>query len=155
MTTYPYFHFYRHLSRELAEDLQNERSSILSSLSDIFPIEPVHPSTLLFSILSLSLPNSDFSTDDTDDDNISSALGFTAHLVNLVAIYLAVPIYYPLRVIGSRSLIQDPISTIRGTRLFPLYSKGVDRYRFDYAVYLLNKNGLSFLSLSLFLLCQQ
>lgn len=34
----------------------------------------------------------------------------------------------------------DLISMMRGPRAFPLYPKGVDRYRFDYAVFLLNKN---------------
>lgn len=34
----------------------------------------------------------------------------------------------------------DLISVMRGPRAFPLYGKGVDRYRFDYGVFLLNKN---------------
>jgi hypothetical protein len=29
---------------------------------------------------------------------------------------------------------------MKGSRAFPLFAKGVDRYRFDYAVFLLNKN---------------
>lgn len=32
------------------------------------------------------------------------------------------------------------ISMMRGPRAFPLYGRGVDRYRFDYGVFLLNKN---------------
>lgn len=29
---------------------------------------------------------------------------------------------------------------MKGPRAFPLYGKGVDQYRFDYGVFLLNKN---------------
>ena len=39
----------------------------------------------------------------------------------------------------SRSVIRDDISQSISPK-FPLYSKGVDRTRFEYAVFLLNKN---------------
>ncbi|KAF9161733.1 hypothetical protein DFQ26_004199 [Actinomortierella ambigua] len=56
---------------------------------------------------------------------------------------------------GSRSTVIDPISMLVGPREFPLYSKGQDRKRFEFGVFLMNKNieqllhsqGLQFLDL--------
>ena len=53
---------------------------------------------------------------------------------------MGVPLHYPIQCLGSRSAILDLISVMRGPRAFPLYDKGVERYRFDYGVFLLNKN---------------
>lgn len=70
----------------------------------------------------------------------SSALGYTAQLVSLLATYLGVGLHYSIQVRGSRSAILDTISVMRGPRAFPLYYFGVERYRFEYGVFLLNKN---------------
>jgi hypothetical protein len=48
-----------------------------------------------------------------------------------------VPLRYPMLPMCSRSSIKDVISNIGR---YPLYSKGVDRTRFEYGVFLLNKN---------------
>lgn len=127
---------------EVQHSLRRRRASLISSLSSIYPIEPV-PSTsdsLLFSINSLPLPNSLFIYPKVDSSGHSTALGWTAALTSLMANYLAVPLHYPITVVGSRSFVEDPVSMIRGPRAFPLYAKGVDRYRFDYGVFLLNKD---------------
>lgn len=123
------------------------RASIIGQLSTIFPIDLVDATNILFSICGMPLPNGDFETSlqrssglDFDDDHISSALGFVAQAVQLLAAYLTIPLYYPIRCMGSRSLVQDPISQMKGPKIFPLYSRGVDQYRFEYAVFLLNKN---------------
>ena len=81
-----------------------------------------------------------------------------AQLVNMLAAYLGIPLHYPITPSGSRSLITDWISMMRGPRAcvqqvflvdnadfgfddrFPLYATGVERYRFEYAVFLLNKD---------------
>lgn len=42
--------------------------------------------------------------------------------------------------VSSRSTIRDEISHPTANAKFPLYSKGVERTRFDYGVYLLEKN---------------
>lgn len=125
------------------------RAGLIGELSSIFPIDLVDASNVLFSICGLALPNGDFEAQqallrstglDLDDDQISSALGYVAQAVQLLAAYLTVPLYYPLRCVGSCSLVQDPISQMKGPKIFPLYSRGVDRYRFEYAVFLLNKD---------------
>jgi len=55
-------------------------------------------------------------------------------------VYMGKGLVYPITYIGSRSLIRDNISAMVGPRMFPLFSKGVDTYRFEYAVFLLNKD---------------
>jgi len=122
------------------------RTHIVTLLSHLFPIEPVlpspsHPSPppLLFSIHSLALPNSTYPPS-YSDDLLSSALGYAAHLTLFLAAYLGVPLCYPVIWRGSRSVVKDGISMMKGPRAFPLYGKGVDQYRFDYGVFLLNKN---------------
>lgn len=129
----------------LAADSFARRTQLITLLSSIFPIEPVvaasssTSSDLLFSICGLSLPNSAFSSSPSDDV-LSSALGYAAQLTQMLAAYLAVPLVYPIRSRGSRSTVLDEISMMKGPRAFPLYGKGVDQYRFDYGVFLLNKD---------------
>ncbi len=75
-----------------------------------------------------------------DKDETAAALGYTTHLVYLMAMYLQVPLRYPLQPVSSRSLVRDPVSIIGGSRSFPLYTHGMPPNRFHWAVYLLNKN---------------
>ncbi|KAK4050738.1 hypothetical protein OIO90_004960 [Microbotryomycetes sp. JL221] len=129
--------------------MANERRvEIITLLSQMFPIDAVEnpPASLaqvspqlLFSINKLPLPNSTY-PQSFSDDVLSSALGYTAQVVSLLSTYLAVPLNYPIKCLGSRSAVVDPISMMKGPRAFPLYGKGVDRYRFDYGVFLLNKD---------------
>lgn len=118
------------------------RAQHITSLESIFPIQPIlDAGPLLFSIASVKLPNSSFDPSGADDEFVSTALGSTAQFITLLAHYLATVLPYPLIIRGSRSLITDNITgSIRGPRAFPLYSRGVERYRFDYAVFLLNKD---------------
>lgn len=130
---------------DLANSTQTRQTQLITLLSHIFPIEPVPTAPrgvspdLLFSILGIALPNSTFSSS-YSDDLVSSALGYAAQVTQLLAAYLAVPMAYPITCRGSRSYLQDEISMMKGSRAFPLFAKGVERYRFDYAVFLLNKN---------------
>ncbi|KAF7938673.1 uncharacterized protein EAE98_001011 [Botrytis deweyae] len=122
--------------------IRDHRRRLCEELIEIYPIEPTsHP--LLFTICGLPLPNT------TDDDNISSAdedvvaaaLGYVAQLVNHLQYYLGVPLPYPITPHASRSLIHDPISLVQDRqRIFPLYPQSVIRFRFDWGVFLLNKN---------------
>lgn len=134
--------------RSILLSISQRRAGLISELSTIFPVELVDAANVLFSICGVPLPNGDSiqaslqtSTGlDLDEDHISSALGYVAQAVQLLAAYLTIPLYYPIKCMGSRSLVQDPISQMKGPKIFPLYSKGVDRYRFEYAVFLLNKD---------------
>ncbi|KAG0696266.1 hypothetical protein DFH29DRAFT_951775 [Suillus ampliporus] len=127
------------------------RTSLISTLSRIYPIELLSPSELLFTILTVPLPIpfnvtepapplSLASHKEVTEDAVATALGFAAQLVQLLAIYTGKGLTYPITCIGSRSLIRDNISAMVGPRMFPLFSKGVDTYRFEYGVFLLNKD---------------
>ncbi|SCV71520.1 BQ2448_3108 [Microbotryum intermedium] len=121
--------------------IEARRAQLITLLTHMFPIEPVAAdgSSLLFSILSIPLPNSTYPSN-ASDDQLSSALGYAAQVASTLAAYIGVPLHYPIKCLGSRSAIIDPISMMRGPRAFPLYGKGVDKYRFDYGVFLLNKD---------------
>ncbi|TKY85428.1 hypothetical protein EX895_005590 [Sporisorium graminicola] len=153
---------------EIALRLHMQQASLLRDLETIFPIELSDASSLLFSVCGLPLPNAVSSLTpaelaneerrwkDTvkrqlpastrpvfhpfDDDTVSSALGLVAQLVVLLSTYLATPIHYPLATAGSRAVVQDGISLMSGPRAFPLYAKGMERYRYEYAAFLLNKD---------------
>ncbi|KAK0232827.1 UV radiation resistance protein and autophagy-related subunit 14-domain-containing protein [Armillaria fumosa] len=127
------------------------RTTILSTLSWIFPIELRSPPDLLYTILDVPLPIPFSSSDpgpplflashnDVNEDTVATALGYAAQLVQFTAVYLRKSLVYPVTFVGSRSLIRDGISAMVGPRMFPLFSKGVDTYRFEYGVFLLNKD---------------
>eukprot|EP01104_Vermistella_antarctica_P018357 TRINITY_DN6764_c0_g1_i1.p1 TRINITY_DN6764_c0_g1~~TRINITY_DN6764_c0_g1_i1.p1 ORF type:complete len:1266 (+),score=221.68 TRINITY_DN6764_c0_g1_i1:174-3971(+) len=89
------------------------------------------------SIRGVRLPNSDFTG--CDEESIAKALGYVAHFALVLSSWLQVPLRYPMIAMGSRSFIRDEISQATHP-IFPLYSRGVERPRFEYAVYILNKN---------------
>ncbi|KAH0556237.1 hypothetical protein GP486_005839 [Trichoglossum hirsutum] len=128
------------LVEHTAEELRGQRRRICEDLMDIFPIEPVPGHPLSFTIRGLPLPNSNFESSDVDEDTIAAAFGHVAHLVYLLSFYLSTPLLYPVQLQSSTSFILDPISLMPGPRTFPLYAKASVYYRFDYAVFLLNKD---------------
>ncbi|KAI9840886.1 MAG: hypothetical protein M1838_003862 [Thelocarpon superellum] len=119
--------------------LRDQRRRICEDLAAIYPIEPIPHQALSFTIRGLALPNSSFRN--SDDDTTAAALGHVAHLLHHLSLYLSIPVPYPLTPRASSSSVSDPISIMPDTaRLFPLYAQGVARFRFDYAVFLLNKD---------------
>ncbi|RPB25845.1 hypothetical protein L211DRAFT_821722 [Terfezia boudieri ATCC MYA-4762] len=120
------------------EGISGQQRRIITELQKIYAIEPIPDKPLAFTICNLHLPNTEF--EDQDDDTVAAALGYTAHLVYLLSFYLKVYLRYPVQPMGSNSSIRDPISIIQGSRNFPLYPKGQVAYRFEYAVFLLNKD---------------
>ncbi|KAF1939273.1 hypothetical protein EJ02DRAFT_408909 [Clathrospora elynae] len=127
---------------KIQEDITGQRRRICEDLLRIYPIEPVQGKSLAFTIRGLLLPNSVF--DDTNEDVTSAALGYVAHAVNMLSSYLSIILPYPISLHGSTSTIEDPLAITQGNqnhlRTYPLYMKGVVRYRFEYGVFLLNKN---------------
>ncbi|CAN8285262.1 unnamed protein product [Cochlearia groenlandica] len=99
-----------------------------------------------------------FFTEKKDVQKSATALGYVAHAVSLIALYLRVPIRYPLSLGGSKTYIRDyapyiepssttsdmsPVSTLCQNSNFvefPLFLDGQDTTRAAYAVFLLNKN---------------
>lgn len=127
--------------KDYSEEIHGQRRRICEELLHIFPIEST-TQPLLFTICGLTLPNTSFEDAGSDSEEIySAALGFVARLVDMLQYYLSVPLPYPVTPYGSRSVIRDNISTLQDSqRTFPLYTRGAIRFRFDYAVFLLNKN---------------
>uniref|UniRef100_A0A146L8X9 UV radiation resistance-associated gene protein n=1 Tax=Lygus hesperus TaxID=30085 RepID=A0A146L8X9_LYGHE len=119
--------------------LDYRQKKLISELSFIYPIKELSDGR--FTIRDVHLPNSeDF--DGKDELMVSVALGFVAHLVQMMAYFLNIPTRYPILHFGSRSKIVDHIiDTIPDKdREFPLYSRGKEKLPFDYGVFLLNKN---------------
>lgn len=134
--------------RSLLDAIAGQRRRICEDLAAIYPIEPaptLSTSTstptappLSFTIRGLALPNSDFST--APEDTTAAALGHAAQLTAQLAYYLSAPLPYPLTFRGSASTIRDPVGRLAGPAVFPLHARGQVFYRFEYGVFLLNKD---------------
>lgn len=127
----------RRLQDQNMEEINGQIRRISGDLLDIYPIEPTPNVPLVFTIAGLTLPNSNF--EDIDRDVVAAALGHTAHLVYLLSFYLSIPLPYPIKPFLSNSLIHDPVSVSLPQRTYPLHPVNV-HYRFEYGVFLLNKN---------------
>ncbi|KAF2203235.1 UV radiation resistance-associated gene protein [Delitschia confertaspora ATCC 74209] len=129
------------LIRRTKEDMTGQRRRICEDLLKIYPIDPIPNRPLSFTICGLSLPNSDF--EDANQDTAAAALGYVAEVLSLLSPYLGIDLPYPVDVKGSSSTVEDPLSvseTKGFQRTYPLFMKGVVRYRFEYGVFLLNKD---------------
>jgi hypothetical protein len=101
------------------------RTTLLQTLSSIFPIEPLESKDLLFTIVTVPLPVP-FSSSEPgpplsltgkpsfNDETVASALGLVAQVVQLVSAYMGYALTYPVTCIGSRSVVKDPISAMMG-----------------------------------------
>ncbi|CAG8051831.1 unnamed protein product [Penicillium olsonii] len=125
------------LLNQNAEEMKGQTRRIAEDLLTVYPIEPISDKPLAFTIAGLALPNSCF--EDIDREVVAAALGHTVHLVYLLSFYLSAALPYPVNANGSTSFIQDPISASLSARTYPLYPVSV-QYRFEYAVFLLNKD---------------
>ncbi|KAK9453660.1 UV radiation resistance protein/autophagy-related protein 14 [Dipodascopsis uninucleata] len=120
------------------KEIAGQRKRICEDLDKIYPIEPIVGRTFAFSIRGIELPNTSYNG--YDEEQIGTALGYTAHLVYLLSFYLGVKLRYPVNPGGNRSYVEDPVSVFQGPRTFPLWPKGSVYYRFEYGVFLLNKS---------------
>jgi hypothetical protein len=124
--------------KQNVDDIHGQRRRVCEDLQKIFPVEPVEGRSLAFTICGLQLPNSEF--DDADELESAAALGHVAQVVHQLSFYLSTPLPYPLHCRGSTSSVDDPISSTTGATSYPLFSKGTARFRFEYGVFLLNKD---------------
>lgn len=143
----------------LLPKIYSTRARHAQALDQIFPIVPVSASALLYSILEIPLPiplgpkdpapplalspaQTPEGCPKVDERTTSAALGYAALLVHLIATLggAAASLAYPVTYAGSRSHVRDVVSAMQGPRSFPLYGRGVERYRYEYAVFLLNKD---------------
>ncbi|EKG20525.1 hypothetical protein MPH_02052 [Macrophomina phaseolina MS6] len=124
--------------QQTQDEILGHRRRVCEDLLKIYPIEPIPGHSLNFTIRGLPLPNSEF--DDVREDVTAAALGYVAQVVAHLSIYLSLPLAYPIQPKASSSAIEDPISMTTGPRIYPLFMKGAVRYRFEYGVFLLNKD---------------
>ena len=87
-------------------------------------------------------------------EKLATALGYVAHILQLLSTYFDIPLRYPVKPVNSRSYICDVLpgkpnakskqQNAPETIKFPLYIDHVgverERTRFAYAVFLLNKD---------------
>ncbi|KAG9889648.1 hypothetical protein KCU98_g15099, partial [Aureobasidium melanogenum] len=132
--------------------ITQQRRRIAHDLSKIYPIAPVLNQSLAFTIRGMHLPNSE-ALDTATPESLAAALGHVSHVIQLLSLYLGAVLPYPCRPRSSTSTILDPISILNtpsatskavsdeiAARTFPLFLKGAVRFRFEYGVFLLNKD---------------
>ena len=112
----------------LQQKISSMRTSLLSILATIFPIELYSPPDLLFTILDVPLPIPLTAADpappltmaehkEVTEESVATALGYAAQVLQILAVYLGRDLVYPVTCIGSRSLIRDGISAMVGPRM--------------------------------------
>ncbi|KAI7827051.1 UV radiation resistance protein and autophagy-related subunit 14-domain-containing protein [Gamsiella multidivaricata] len=135
------------------KEYSTKRTELIATLFTIFPITESERDPSVLRICNIPLPNSVYIG--MDEEAVAIALGFTTQLVTMLAHYLSVPLRYPLTPMGSRAFVLDPVSLLVGPKEFPLFGKSQERHRFEYGVFLLNKDieqlmnsqGLQFMDL--------
>jgi len=102
---------------QLQVALTAQRRRICLDLQSIYPICSVDDETLRFTIRGIYLPaTGKWDGGSVGEEQVATALGWTAHLVWLLSFYLGLPLRYPVQPVGGRSLIKDPVSIIMGSR---------------------------------------
>jgi UV radiation resistance-associated gene protein len=101
--------------KQLDASLTAQRRRISLDLQNIYPVVSVDDETLRFTIRAVRLPSTG-KFEGTPDEEVATALGWTAHLVYLLSLYLCVPLRYPVQPVGGRSLVKDPVSIVMGSR---------------------------------------
>ncbi|CAO3611379.1 unnamed protein product [Mucor hiemalis] len=94
--------------------LNRRKKELIADLFSIYPIEQSYDDSQQFRIRGIYLPNSIY--DGQNAELIATALGFTAHLVSMLAFYLEIPLRYPTIPMGSRAIIRDVVSVLSGSR---------------------------------------
>ncbi|KAJ3030932.1 UNVERIFIED_CONTAM: hypothetical protein HDU68_007293 [Siphonaria sp. JEL0065] len=113
--------------------------SFITDLKEIYPINTLREDPNAYFIRRIWLPHSEFVG--VDEERTATALGWTAHAVTLIALFLEIPLRYPINPMSSRSMILDRIYQHTSMNMeFPLFMKGSEKPRFEYGVFLLNKN---------------
>ncbi|CAG5118810.1 unnamed protein product [Candidula unifasciata] len=126
------------LVKENAQVLFRRKQIIREMVQDIYPITEDEKG---FYICNVRLPNAE-DYQGQDEMRVSIALGFTCHLTQMISHFMDLPLRYPMVYRGSRSTIIDHIHSklTDKDREFPLYGKGKEKFQYNYAVFLLNKN---------------
>uniref|UniRef100_A0A0B6ZKD3 C2 domain-containing protein n=1 Tax=Arion vulgaris TaxID=1028688 RepID=A0A0B6ZKD3_9EUPU len=128
------------LVKENAQVLFRRKQIIKEMVHDIYPITEDEKGQHFY-ICNVRLPNAE-DYQGQDELRVSVALGFTCHLTQMISHFMDLPLRYPMMYRGSRSVIIDHIHSklTEKDREFPLFGKGKEKFQYNYAVFLLNKN---------------
>lgn len=131
-----------HEAQSAEQTISGHVHRVCEELARIFPIEAVEGRPLHFTILGCYLPNAKFNDPAAVESVTATALGYVAFILTQLSNYLSIALPYPLTALGSTSTVSDPISihVAKTSRIYPLYQTGSIPFRFDYAVFLLNKD---------------
>jgi hypothetical protein len=114
--------------------------TLIAELSQTFCIRQLNET---FTICDVILPHGDpMESAAASAEQTAVALGFVAHLVQLLSQFLLVPLQYPIQCNGSRTTIIDNIHIGLDIKEFPLYIKGTEKSLYQFGLYLLWRNIL-------------
>lgn len=123
-----------------AHKIRSRQAMLVRELGTVYPIEYVGAGD--FTIRGIKISNADLtggsSSGRVDEETISTALGYIAHLVFMLSKYLHVTLRYKVVPYSSRSYLKDEINDPNGE--YPLYKKGIEKERFDRATAYLKKD---------------
>ena len=131
-----------HESQAIEHKIVGHIHRVCEDIAHVFPIEPIPGKSLCFTILDNYLPNADFSSSLANEFATAAALGYVASVLDQLSVYLSIALPYPLKPFASSSSVSDPISiqVAKTSREYPLFQTGSVTYRFEYGVFLLNKD---------------
>lgn len=113
------------------------QAALVKELGSVYPIEYVGAGE--YSIRGIKITTADLSLNSrADEELISTALGYIAHLVFMLSKYLHVSLRYRLVPFSSRSFLKDEVNDPNGE--YPLYKKGVDKERYEKAMLFLKRD---------------
>ncbi|KAG7393241.1 hypothetical protein PHYPSEUDO_011246 [Phytophthora pseudosyringae] len=120
-----------------AHKIRSRQAMLVKQLGTVYPIEYVGAGE--YSIRGIRIANSDLTGGGKNDEEmISTALGYIAHLVFMLSKYLQVNLRYRVVPYSSRSFLKDEINDSQGE--YPLYKKGVEKDRHEKAIRFLRKD---------------
>ena len=127
---------------QLRHHISGQRRRVCFDLADIYPIDPIPEKSFAFTIRGLALPKASFAgfSSTHEDTVIAAALGHVVQVISLLSLYLSALLPYPISSLCSTSSIVDAPAMTAGIRAYPLFPRSGPRFRFEYGVFLLNKD---------------
>ncbi|CAI5737006.1 unnamed protein product [Hyaloperonospora brassicae] len=120
-----------------AHKIRSRQAMLVKQLGTVYPIDYVGAGE--YSIRGIRIANSDLTGGGrADEEMISTALGYIAHLVFMLSKYLRVNLRYRVVPYSSRSFLKDEINDPQGE--YPLYKRGVEKDRHEKAIRFLRKD---------------
>ncbi|GLD95362.1 hypothetical protein PINS_up004006 [Pythium insidiosum] len=127
----------RHEVLRAAHKIRSRQAMLVQDLGRVYPIE--YDGVGDHSIRGIRITKADLTIGGrADEEQLSTALGYIAHLVFMLSKYLHVNLRYKVMPYSSRSFMKDEINDPHGE--YPLYRKGVEKERFERAIHFLRRN---------------